>query len=112
MNRRGFLGALAGFTAALTLDPEKLLWIPGQKLISIPSESIIDRVDIYHSYGDPDYNLISSTTLAELRRDIIYETFFKDPTFQKKLRSHVKNTIDGGLAIGMGYLSAGWNGNP
>lgn len=32
MNRRGFLTMLAG----ATLDPERLLWTPGRKLISIP----------------------------------------------------------------------------
>ena len=33
MTRRGVLGSLA---AAFTLDLERLLWIPGAKLISIP----------------------------------------------------------------------------
>lgn len=33
MNRRNFLSLLA---ASLTLDPERLLWTPGKKLISIP----------------------------------------------------------------------------
>ena len=32
MNRRSFLAA----ALAATLDPEKLLWVPGRKLISIP----------------------------------------------------------------------------
>ena len=32
MNRRGFLSMLAG----AVLDPERLLWVPGKKLISIP----------------------------------------------------------------------------
>lgn len=36
MNRRGFIGSLAMATAALVLDPEKLLWVPGKKTISIP----------------------------------------------------------------------------
>ena len=35
LNRRGFLGALA---AALVLDPERALWVPGKKLISIPAK--------------------------------------------------------------------------
>jgi hypothetical protein len=34
VNRRGFLAALAG---AFVADPERALWVPGQKLISIPS---------------------------------------------------------------------------
>lgn len=33
MNRRGFLAALLG---GAVLDPERLLWRPGAKLISIP----------------------------------------------------------------------------
>lgn len=33
-SRRGFLGAIA---AALTLDPERALWVPGKKLISVPA---------------------------------------------------------------------------
>lgn len=37
MNRRGFFGALAAIAAAATLDPERLLWVPGKKLISIPA---------------------------------------------------------------------------
>lgn len=34
LNRRGFLTALAG--AFVAPDPEKLLWVPGKKLISVP----------------------------------------------------------------------------
>lgn len=35
LNRRGFLGGLAAFAAACTLDPELALWKPGAKTISI-----------------------------------------------------------------------------
>lgn len=35
-SRRGFLGLLATVAAGATLDPERLLWVPGAKLISIP----------------------------------------------------------------------------
>lgn len=36
-SRRGFLGSLlAAVAAPMVLDPEMALWIPGQKLISIP----------------------------------------------------------------------------
>jgi hypothetical protein len=36
MNRRSFFSSLAGFAAALQLDPEKALWHAGQKKIFIP----------------------------------------------------------------------------
>lgn len=37
MNRRGFLGALAGVIAAGVVDPELLLWRPGAKTWFLPS---------------------------------------------------------------------------
>lgn len=41
MNRRGFLGALlGGGLGALALDPERALWAPGKKLISVPPPPI------------------------------------------------------------------------
>lgn len=36
MTRRGFLASLGAALAGATLDPEKLLWVPGARLISIP----------------------------------------------------------------------------
>lgn len=38
MNRRGFFASLAG-ASAFALDPERALWVPGAKTISIPSFS-------------------------------------------------------------------------
>ena len=37
MNRRSFFSVLAGATAA-SFDPERLLWVPGRKLVSIPKQ--------------------------------------------------------------------------
>lgn len=37
MNRRGFLGLIGAAVAGSVLDPEKLLWKPGAKVISIPT---------------------------------------------------------------------------
>lgn len=45
MNRRGFFGAFAAFAATATLDPERLLWVPGKKLISIPAPPRLMTVD-------------------------------------------------------------------
>jgi hypothetical protein len=39
MNRRGFLATLI---AGAVLDPERLLWVPGKKLISIPKPPLVD----------------------------------------------------------------------
>lgn len=37
MNRRGFLSLLGLGAAGLAIDPERLLWVPGQKTIFLPS---------------------------------------------------------------------------
>jgi hypothetical protein len=44
MNRRGFLGLLAG----VVLDPERLLWVPGRKLISIPQPKHYTAVQLIY----------------------------------------------------------------
>ena len=38
--RRNFIAALLG-AGACALDPERLLWRPGAKLISIPTPSVV-----------------------------------------------------------------------
>ena len=43
MNRRSFLTTLAGASAALAFDPERLLWTP-KKTIFIPKPSIVESL--------------------------------------------------------------------
>jgi hypothetical protein len=47
-SRRGFLGALLGAVAGAALDPERALWIPGKKTISIPAQYYVVKI---HSYN-------------------------------------------------------------
>jgi len=60
MNRRGFLRGLLGTGAALALDPEKMLWVPGKRLISIPAGPRLLTID-----------MITYETLAFLQRNTI-----------------------------------------
>jgi|ERR1019366_2426481 hypothetical protein len=53
MNRRGFLAALAGLMVA---DPERLLWVPGKKLISIPKPLLPGVLIHISSAGWPGAN--------------------------------------------------------
>jgi hypothetical protein len=36
MNRRGFLGSIGAALSVAVLDPERALWVPGRKMISVP----------------------------------------------------------------------------
>lgn len=46
-SRRGFLSALLGLSAGAALDPERLLWVPGAKLISISAVKPISFYSVY-----------------------------------------------------------------
>jgi hypothetical protein len=50
LNRRGFLASLLGVAAGVAIDPERALWVPGAKLISIPK--LITPVRPLLSVGD------------------------------------------------------------
>lgn len=60
MNRRAFLASVA---AALTLDPERLLWVPGKKLISVPAPRVEKRFltvgDVITFGGDPQRYIVT-----------------------------------------------------
>lgn len=45
MNRCGFLSTLA---AGFAIDPEKLLWRPGAKMISIPAAPKVHQINIHY----------------------------------------------------------------
>lgn len=49
MQRRRFLSSLAAFAATSALDPEKLLWRPGEKTIFVPPVPRISGADIQYS---------------------------------------------------------------
>jgi hypothetical protein len=59
MTRRSLLrflaAAPAAIAAAVVADPEKLLWVPGKKLISIPAPRVVQRaVPIRTPFFDED----------------------------------------------------------
>lgn len=51
MTRRGLLSTLLG---AATLDPERLLWVPGKKVISIPNPVVVSTMTyVFREVYDP-----------------------------------------------------------
>lgn len=52
MNRRGFLAALGA--AMVAPDPDKLLWTPGARLISVPTQKKLIQAEFWSIwlYGD------------------------------------------------------------
>jgi hypothetical protein len=58
INRRGFLSFIPA-AAAIAADPERLLWVPGKKLISIPAITVCTvETKIFQAEGIISYNFI------------------------------------------------------
>lgn len=88
MNRRGFLGAMLGAVAGATLDPERLLWVPGRKVYSVPKLRDVNFEMIAELYVKPAMlNLAEEIDLQVLayarrhERGSLWEPFIVD--FQK-----------------------------
>ena len=60
MNRRAFLETLLGSAAALTLDPERLLWLPGEKTVFIPPSIRLIPINIAQTQLGEFHNGLSS----------------------------------------------------
>jgi len=62
LSRRGVLAFLA---AGLALDPERLLWVPGKKLISIP-KPLVDwnLIDSYEAAAMDLFELINALDMT------------------------------------------------
>ena len=74
ISRRGFLGALIGgvaSAAAVRTFPFRVFSFP----------TVV---------AEPTFDLISSTTLADLREDILYDNFFVDTPWMSRLRSYAE----------------------
>lgn len=106
MQRRSFLSALV---AAATLDPEKLLWIPGQRTIFVPPP--FQTVTIYrHMLGFmlgftearikasvlPDGTVIEARAAERDFNDLISEesTFLPDILLPASLNDKVRHAIE------------------
>ena len=106
MNRRGFLSALLGTGAAMTLDPERLLWRPGAKLISIPAPTCVDTSDA----------LLEQLTVSTRRYiwdnpELVDNIFQQSPLIAMLLDKQglveMQETIQHSLVEGTGYMRKG-----
>lgn len=75
MNRRGFLGMLGMSAAALALDPERLLWVPGKKTIFVPS--VVEPVQVVSQLAGLDMRTGMLVTWDQIEAVI---GRFKEPT--------------------------------
>ena len=73
MNRRGFLASLI---AGAVLDPERLLWVPGAKLISIPAAQSAEMVGITLRWTKSSWCPLTRLYLSKL------EVKYSDGEFQ------------------------------
>lgn len=94
MNRRGFLSTLLAGAATVAADPERLIWVPGKKTISIPKpvESALHRAYRTGKMGPCGYDWYQDQIVPMLLENyefsspfdsdtpsiVIYETITKD----------------------------------
>jgi hypothetical protein len=79
MNRRGFLQMLGLASAALTLDPEKLLWVPGQKAIFLPTAIVT-----------PDLDAINQLTMKYITPGLVDAMWQRDTLMLQLANARVK----------------------
>lgn len=76
MNRRAFLGMLGAAVAGATLDPERLLWRPAAKLISIPTPRLtlddIDLEKIRRRYLGPAIKALAHEIDLQVMHDYVF----------------------------------------
>lgn len=76
LNRRGFLSLLGAAVSGAVLDPERLLWVPGRKTISIPQPAPIQAAPEF--LFDPNSEFV-----------IIHETITKDEFIRRYPNSFI-----------------------
>lgn len=82
MNRRGFLGSLATAAAALVLDPERALWVPGAKKIFIPSPKPVERIPVGVDLRNGMLVFSDQVTLTESSAAILGTGPFRDDEYR------------------------------
>ncbi len=92
LNRRGFFPTLAAVAATAALDPERLLWLPGRKLVSIPKPVTVNATASW----TPTYVMRPGDVIA------LYDFYAVDPrtglmVAPPRLR-HFVVTVRGNLA--------------
>lgn len=76
MNRRAFLGSLAAALVGATFDPERLLWVPGQRTFFLPSREPIASPPLY-TLAPMSADLIRSARNSFVTTDMITKEWLK-----------------------------------
>jgi len=79
MNRREWFKLMMTGAAGLVLDPDKLLWVPGQKTIFIPS----GRSLTYSQIVSAEYERILPHIRTLFERDDIFYKTIRDHNVQR-----------------------------
>ena len=98
MNRRGFLAMLAG----AALDPERLLWVPGRKLISIPALRKLDPFPFAVISTSP-----RSLACARVLQQLLNHRWQNDPTWRKQAQNQIARGMEQAILwdeIATGYF--------
>ena len=105
MNRRGFISALCATLVAP--DPDKLLWRPGARLISVPSRRKLIMANQYTIWLYA--NGANSSAAGE--HGIICDSLVSSQYIEKIARSSLRNDTRFTRASWFAYGPARWDGS-
>jgi hypothetical protein len=79
LSRRGLLGTLFGAASSAVLDPERALWQPGAKTISIPAPVVLKPIgftvgDVFTIDGVYSINPITRSSTGMLRQFVVTQS--------------------------------------
>lgn len=113
MTRRALLAMLAGAAGVAVADPERLLWVPGRKLISIPAPAP-KRLFTVWRYTAPDVLLPRLIATIDLHADgSLVPAYYRDLCGRADydaIRATISQVRAGLIRPGSGHARVSTNG--
>lgn len=94
MNRRTFLSALAASVAGAAFDPERLLWVPGQKTIvdlagprfePLVWRALYAKITLVRQFGSAGFDLPDGWQITPRHGDLYHDVRLTDAALQAHL---------------------------
>lgn len=108
MNRRGFIQSLTALAGTMTLDPERLLWRPGERTVFIPpAPKLLTGIDTGFQEPFPYVYSMEITELMPMQDFIDRYMTVHAKEMGKQVDELCVEYLNTKCAIGTGYVKIG-----